>query len=888
PRRLRVEWRQEWEAELQYRERLLAEWDQLNWRTKLDLLWHSAGAFVDALWLQPKRWEDEIFQDIRYGIRMMRKAPGFTAIAVLALALGIGVNTAILSTVNAFVLRPLPVEKPAELVAPYWGRNKDTQVWGQFSWQNYVDLREQNKTFSDLCAWAQTSAGISSGEHGTAGESVRAEVAWGELVSSNYFDVMGVRPMLGRGFLPEEDRTPNAHPVVVISHPLWQRRFNADAGLLGQTIYLNGLPFTVIGVMPESFIGSRYYLRQAFWAPSMMAQKFGRRAEWQTDRSYASFRLYGRLKPGVTMAQAETDLNRVVGALAQLYPRENADSKIQLTTELDGRWWDSTRMIKYGGLLALCVSGLVLLLACANVANLMLARARTRAREIGIRLALGAGRARIVRQLLTESVLLAGCGGVLGWALAYRGVDVIRATIPPGPCPVNYDHLAPDGYVLKWMLAVSLLTGVIFGLAPALLAARADLVAVIKGGAARQSHSNQRWRRWNLRGALVVAQVTISIIVLICAGIFIRSLGQAYRTDPGFQTDNLVTLMINLDLLAYDQDATRRFYPELQRRLEAQPGVRAAALASDMPLTADRSVRGPIVREGEPDSPPNQGVISECSFVTPKYFDTLRTPLLLGRDFTDRDNAAAPRVVIVNQEFARRFYGNEQKALGRRFRFAQGTPLMEIIGVAKDGFYRNLYESRQLYMFLPVSQHPRARMTLLVSAQSAEALRGVVESARQAIAQLDARLPVLGELMAEENLSLAYWPPRMAAGMATTFGVLALLLATLGLYSVMTYAVSQRTREIGIRMALGAQVRDVLRLVVSQGMRMVLIGVALGLAVAFALTRVLASLLLGVGTTDSVTFVGVAVLLVAVALLACYLPARRAARVDPLMALRDE
>jgi predicted permease len=347
-------------------------------------------------------------------------------------------------------------------------------------------------------------------------------------------------------------------------------------------------------------------------------------------------------------------------------------------------------------------------------------------------------------------------------------------------------------------------------------------------------------------------------------------------------------MMINLDLLAYDQPSSLRFFPELQRRVEALPGVRAAALASEMPLMDSRQSRGPVVKEGEIDPPPNQGVNSECSLVTPKYFDTLRMPLVRGRDFTDRDNADAPRVVIVNQAFARRFYGGEEEALGKRFRFAQGTPLMEIVGIAQDGYYSTLYEEHQTYMFLPVYQHPRARMTLLVGTQSAGALETVVESARREIAQMDARLPVFGVMMAEQNLSLAYWGARVAAGMASTFGVLALVLATMGLYSVMTYTVSQRTHEIGIRMALGAALRDVVRLVIGQGMRMALIGVALGLAVALLLTRALASLLLGIGTTDLVTFVGVPLLLVAVALLACYIPARRAARVNPLVALRHD
>jgi predicted permease len=488
-----------------------------------------------------------------------------------------------------------------------------------------------------------------------------------------------------------------------------------------------------------------------------------------------------------------------------------------------------------------------------------------------------------VRQLLTESVLLALVGGVFGWALSYWGADVIRASFPPVPYPISFDF-SPDGYVLKWMLVVALLTGVIFGLAPALLAARTDLVAVIKGGAG-QSRSR---RRLNLRGALVVAQVTISIVVLICAGLFIRSLGKALETDPGFRTENLVTMMINPRVLGYDQKAIWRFFPELLHRIETQPGVRAAALTDELPLQVGELSRGPIVKEGEIDPPPNQGVVSACSFISPKYFETLRTPLLLGRDFTDRDDADAPPVVIVNQEFARRFYGSEENAMGKRFRFAQGTPLMEIVGIAKDGLYRNLYEDRQVFMYLPVYQQQQGAVTLLISAQSPADFQRVVESARREIAQLDARLPVVGVMMEEENLSIAYWGPRLAAGMATTFGVLALVLATMGLYSVMTYDVSQRTHEIGIRMALGARVRDVLRLIVSQGMRMALVGIVLGLAGAFALTRVLSSLLLGVGTTDPVTFVGVPILLGAVALLACYIPARRAARVDPLVALRHE
>ena len=883
PDRLRADWRQEWIAELRYRETLLAEWGRLNWRTKMNLAWSSVGALWDALWMQTYRWEDAMIQDIRYALRMMRKAPGFTAVAVLALALGIGVNAAVLSAVNGMVLRPLSVDRPLELITPQWGSKNEAHVWGEFSYPNYLDLRDQNQSFSDLCASRETSGGISFGAGRSADDDTRAEVVWGELVTSNYFEVMGVKPILGRSFLPQENVTPNAYPVVVISQPVWEQHFKADRGVVGKAVYINGQQFTIIGVAPQSFLGSTYFLRHSFWVPAMMSQKFGRTPDWNTDRASTLFELYGRLKPGLTIAQAEADLNRVLGALAEQYPKEDAGAKIQLTTELDSRYNGTTKVIQYGGLLAVCVSALVLLLACANVANLMLARAASRAREMATRIAIGAGRGRIVRQLLTESVLLALIGGALGWAFAYWGAIMIRGSFPPVPYPIALDF-SPDGYVLKWLTIVSLITGVIFGLAPALFASRTDLIAIIKGA----TGPSRKRRRWNLRSALVVAQVTISIIVLICAGLFVRSLRKALETDPGFKTENMVTMMINPRLLAYDQKAIWRFFPELLRRLETEPGVRSAALTDDLPLQAGHLSRGPIVREGEADPPTNLGIYSNCNYVSPKYFDTTRTPLVMGRDFTERDDADAPRVVIVNQEFARKFYGNAEKAIGKRFRFEQGTPYMEIVGIAVDGLYHNLYEDRQPHMFLPLYQQSHAAVTLVISARSAGEFPAVVAEARREIAQMDPRLPVVGLMLGDENMSIPFWGPRVAAGMASTFGVLALVLATMGLYSVMMYAVSQRTREIGIRMALGATLRDVLRLIVSDGMRMVIIGLVLGLAGAFALTRVFASLLLGVGTTDPLTFVGVAILLSAVALLACLIPARRATKVNPMTALRQE
>ncbi|MGH9853002.1 MAG: ADOP family duplicated permease, partial [Blastocatellia bacterium] len=593
----------------------------------------------------------DLWQDLRYGARMLLKQPGFTLIAVVTLALGIGATTAILSTVNGMILRPLPVEKPDELMTPFWGSKKDAEVWGGFSYANYKDLREQNRSLAGLLAWRQVSAGISADNTGK-GDSIPAEVAFGELVSANYFDVLGVKPILGRGFLPEAERTQNTHSVVVISEPLWQERFQRDAAIAGKTIYLNGSPFTVVGVAPASFKGVKFAFRQAFWVPLMMSAKVSFGGDWETNRAWRLYQVLGRRKPGVTMAQAEADLNRVAHSLAQQFPKTNADTKVQVVSQQDGKFSDDADVVRLSSALALGVSLLVLLVACANVANLMLARAAARTKEIGIRLAIGAGRWRIIRQLLTESVLLAGLGGALGCVFAYWGASAIEASFPPIPYPIDLDF-SPDKFVLSWMVVTSVLTGVVFGLAPALVASRPDLVAVIKGDAVGQLQTR---RRWNLRGALVVAQVAISLIVLICAGLFLRSLNRAVHLDPGFSVENLVTMRMDPGLLAYSQDEGNRFYAEALRRIETLPGVRAVSLADTLPLSEDDHTQGPMTKEGEPDPPPNQGLDIACNIVAPKYFETLRTSLVLGRDFTERDTKDAPQVVIVNQEFARKFY----------------------------------------------------------------------------------------------------------------------------------------------------------------------------------------------------------------------------------------
>src|SRR5262245_10980938 len=491
------------------------------------------------------------WRDLRYATRLLLKKPGFTLLAVLTLALGIGANTAILSTVNGFIIRQLPVNHPEELVQPFWGSSKELEVWHQFSYPNYVDLRDQNKVFSGMVAWAMIPAAISDSTNRQGNEGGGAEIIWGETASGNYFEVLGVKAALGRTFLPEDDRTQNTPAIIVLGHTFWQKRFKSDPSVIGRIVYLNNHPFTVIGVAPANFKGVAWAVRQQFWIPLIRAKSFGFGEQWQTEtgRGWQYLKLLGRLRSGVTIEQAEADLNLIAGNLGRIYPNTNADSKVRVVPEVYGRFAEAGGFLKFISVITLFIAGLVLLLACANVANLLLARAGARSREIGIRLAIGAGRFRIVRQMLVESLLLAGLRGAMGMIFAYWGTDLIHASIPPLPYPIDLDF-SPDLLVLKWMLIVTILTGVIFGLAPALIASRTDLVSVVKSDAGEQLLRHKK-RRLNLRSQLVIAQIAISIIVLVCAGLFTRSLNRVQKADPGFRTENLITMQLSPGLVGY-------------------------------------------------------------------------------------------------------------------------------------------------------------------------------------------------------------------------------------------------------------------------------------------------------------------------------------------------
>jgi predicted permease len=822
---------------------------------------------------------ETLWQDARYAGRMLGKNPGFIAVVVVTLALGIGANATIFSLVNALLLRPLPAERPEEIVAVYTSDFSGPR-YGASSYPDYLDFREKNDALEGLVAY--TLRPLNLAVRGT------NERIFAELVSGNYFSLLGIRPALGRGFLPEEDRTPGRHPVVVLSHGLWTRRFGADASLVGRLITLNGEAFTVVGVAPEGYGGMIRGLGVEAWVPTMMEPKLQPNSRDIVERSNRGFLLLGRLKTGATVEQAQARFNVIARQLHQAFPQAWTDVRDQrravtVLPEYQARIFPGARGPVLGFLaLLMVVAGLVLLVACANVANLLLSRAAARRREMAIRLSLGAGRGRLIRQLLTESILLALVAGSAGTLLALWGTDLLTAFQPPVPIPVQLS-LSLDGRVLAFALLLSLLTGVLFGLAPALGASRPDLVQSLKDDASGSGGAS----RSRLRRAFVVAQVSLSLLLLIGSGLFLRSLRNASTLDPGFDAENLLLLSMDLEPQGYTRETGPAFYQRLLERARAVPGVEAATLATELPLGLGASRMG-LTIEGYTRQPGEDAEV-HGAFVGPGYFETLRIPLLRGRGFTDQDRQSAPGVAAVNEAFAQRYWPG-QDALGKRLQLGVGVtpedPAWEVVGVVKTGKYVTLGEEPRPFFYMPVLQVYRPSATLLVRAAGGPAR--ALPAVRTAVQELDRSLPLFDVKTMEQHLGTTLLPARLAGAVLGLFGGVALLLAAVGIYGVMAYAVAQRTREIGIRMALGARPADVLRLVIAQGMGLTLVGMAIGLAAAFGVTRFLASLLYGLSPTDPVTFLGVSLLLAGAAFLACYLPARRAMRVDPAIALRYE
>ncbi len=806
-------------------------------------------------------------QDVRYGLRMLRQRPGFTATAVLALALGIGANTAIFSVVNAVLLRPLPVAEPERLIVP-WGDKESAEHHTVVSYPDFADWRTQTQTLEAIAAYNQAGTLL----RGDA----EPEPISGANVSVDLFALLRVQPALGRVFTRAEDQA-NAAPVIVLGYSLWQRRFNADPRVIGQQIKLGSTSATVIGVMPDGFHFPVQVSKTEFLRP--LAQTLGERT---TKRGSYSLRVIARLKPGFTAQQAESEMRAIGARLEQQYP----DEGFRLGARFVSLQEDVVGNVRTALFVLLGAVGLVLLIACANVANLLLARAAARHREIAIRTALGAGRWRIVRQLLTESLLLALAGGTLGLLFALWGVDLVAAA------PVNIPRLKDvslDLRVLAFTAVVSVLTGIVFGLVPALQSAQVELQESLKEGG-RSATAGAASNR--VRGLLVVSEVALSLVLLVGAGLLLRSFARLNSVNPGFDAQNVLTTGVSLAKTKYPTaEQQRAAFNEIVQRVQAVPGVESAGAIYPLPM-GGTSTANTFVIAGRPPVAPGDKPIADYRAISPDYFRVMRMALTRGREFTERDAEHAPLAVIVNESFARRFFAGGD-AIGQRIGIERGLeeteapPAREIVGIVGDVRSVGLDEAAGPEFYVPAAQEPEAYMDIVLRTSAANTA-GMAASLRAAIKAVDAeqyvpRIEPMTQLVAE---SIAR--RRFNVLLTSLFAAVALLLASVGIYGVTAYTVAQRTHEIGLRLALGAQTGDVLRLVLGQGLRLILGGIALGLLAAFALTRVLASMLYGVTATDPLTFAGISLLLMTVALFACYIPARRATKVDPMVALRYE
>ncbi len=816
-----------------------------------------------------------MLNDLRYGFRMLARSPGFTAVAALSLALGIGANTAIFSIVNAVLLKPLPVREPERLALVFVNdaRNPGNLPLSDY---NFRDLREQNQVFDDMAGFTFAQVNRAAG---TESEQIAAQV-----VTANYFSTLGVQPALGRGFRPDEDR--QAVPVVVISHGFWTRSLGSDPTVVGSTLTLNRTPFTVVGVAPDGFTGVFLGGGPAVWIPTAMHDVVQPGFTFYNQRRGSFLFTVGRLKPAVSVDQARTNMAALFAQLEQAYPADNTGRTAGAMSLLDARLNPTGRggaqVVQLSAVL-MTVVGIVLLIACANIANLLLARATKRRREIAIRLALGANRRRLVRQLLTESLLLSVVGGALGILLAYWAVDAIAAARLPLPLPVG-EALSIDGRVMAFTALLAIVTGLLFGIAPALQASRPDVGPVLKNesvptGAVRGG----LLRFMNLRQALVVAQVALSLVALLAAGLFLRSLRGAQQADPGFETDGVVILTFNLGREGYTPERGQLFYQQIVERVGGLPGVRSAAVAQNPPFTG--GLLRTVLPEGL-DSTARDRILVQVNPVSVGYFRTVGIPLLRGRDFTSGDATGAPQTVIVNETMAERFWPGED-AIGKRFKFIGENAFTTIVGIARNAKYNGIAEQPIPFIYEPLRQAYSPAATLHVRADGRAA--ALVPALRQAVQQLDPTLAVFNIRTLEDQVSLSLGPLRVNVMMLGVFGLLALVLASIGIYGVASYAVTQRTREIGVRMALGAQPSTVLRLVLGNGLLLVSAGLAAGVAAALLLTRLMPPALLpSINPRDPLTFVLTSVLLAIVAVLACYIPARRATRIDPLLALRAE
>src|SRR5216683_3219737 len=790
------------------------------------------------------RWEKEtmqtLWQDIRYALRMLTKNAAFSFVAILSLALGIGANTTIFTVVNAILLNPLPV-KDISRVMEIDTIDSKTRVTAAnatklgMSYMNFQDYARQTQLFSAMtCLVGPLPVTWSGG--------AEPRQLQGQMVSASYFDLLGLRPAAGRFFLPDEDTKPGGNNVAVLSYSLWTNKFGANPNAVGQNVTLNATPYTIIGVAPHGFKGTFTFLNaEEVWIPvSMYPQVLaGFFKDNFNTRRFLATTVYGRLKDGVSQASAEASLKTVAAGLESAFPTDNAGRSVALTPLAEAAVGVNQRgQLTLAGGVMMGIVGLVLLIACVNLANLLLAQAASREKEIGVRAAMGASRGRVIQQLLTESMVLAFFSALAGLAIAYGGRSVLWSFRPPFVADSDLD-LGFDSHVLLFTLSVALLTALLIGVAPALKAASPNLTEVLKTGGRGNTVG---WTRNPFRSLLVVTEIALALVALVGAGLFVRSMQNAQRIDPGFESTKLFMFNFDLGALHYDEGRGQQFFRAAIERAKASPGVESATIA---------------------DAP----------------------PLVGAREFTDSDRATTKPVVIASEAMAKHFWPNEN-AVGKRFHFFGDPTLREIVGVVRNTVVNNIGEEPQPLAYLPLAQNYSPAVTLQVRTSGRP--EAVISTVRAQVQSLDTNLALTNVLTIGELLSQGLWAPRMGAALLAVFGGLALLLAVVGVYGVLSYSVNQQTREIGIRMAMGAQTGRVLRLVVGQGMRLAAAGLALGLLVAFAAMRLLGSLLFGVSAHDPLTFGAVSLVLALAAVLACYIPARRATKVDPIIALRYE
>ena len=810
------------------------------------------------------------WQDVRYSLRMIAKAPGYAAIAILTLALGIGANTTIFSWINSTLLNPIPgLASPSEVVSLSLGRGTDNPF--PFTYPDYEAMHDGQQSFLGITAGSVTAMSLTG--------KGKPERVWGMVTSANYFDLLGVRPILGRGFLPAEDEKPGGAPVAVISYRMWQTHFGANPEVVGQTLEINQHPYTIVGVAPAVFQGSQTGLRSEIWIPIMMEGQLVPQGDLLHDHHYFWLGVLGRLKPGVRPEQAQEEMTVLLKREVKNYPEEHRGHDSVTVYPLWRSPFGANQFLSTLLPKLMSIAGLVLLLACANVANLMLVRSVARRREIAIRMSLGANRWRLVRQLLVESLVLALAGGVVALLITFWTAGTFMKFIPTTDFPISLG-IRVDRAVLLATFVISVLTGVIFGILPALRSSSEAPVAVLKEDTGSASGGLRKAR---LASGLVVAQISLSLLLLICAGLFIRSFMSAQQINPGFNSHNVLIAAYDLFTAGYSEDNGAEFDRQLVAKLEALPGIQSVALSSRVPLGFGGGSTA-VNPEGYV-AQANESMETQVAIITPNYFQTMQIPIVKGRDFTLQDTKSAQRAVIVSETFVNRYWPN-QEAVGKQLNSDLTHEWFKVVGVARDSKVNGLNEKPTPFLYLPLYQVYRA--TMIINARTTGDPLAFGKTVGKTIHELNADLVVFDITTLELREQIASFGQRVAGTFVGAFGLLALVLAAVGIYGVTAYTTRQRTHEIGIRVALGASKQDILRLVLGHGLRLTLLGVGLGLAVSFGLTRYLGSLLLGVTSTDALTFSTVAILLCAVALFACFIPARRAMRVDPMVALRYE